>query len=236
MPRKQLIRSNEHPYHVSARANNREFFKVPLDSVWQIFIQQLSELEERFHIQVHSFVLMGNHFHLVLTVPEKDLGTIMQHLIQSVTKTLNQKAGRSGRVFGSRYHGSIITSPHHFDGVMKYVYRNPVKAGLCENVERYPFSTLSCVLGSGSVPFELHPPFEEKLLVPENDPLAYRAWLNRPFPNEIDQQIKAALQKTRFQPSLDRRYRKIAQSEFEKSIVFFRERGIQGLDAVGIKK
>ena len=123
----------------------------------------------------------------------------MQRIVGSVTKTLNQHSGRSGRVFGARYHWNLVCTERYFAHALKYVYRNPVKARLATHVERYPYSSLYALLGARALPFPVHFPFgrPEYLVVP-NEPGELVRWLNRPFRPDDERAIKAALRKTRF--------------------------------------
>jgi putative transposase len=212
MPRKKLIRSDVLPYHVTARGNNREFFPGDHAYVWKLFNRQLSEASEKFGAKIHAFVLMPNHFHLLLSTPSQDLGVIMQSLMRSVTKTLNVKTGRSGRIFGARYNGSIITTSNYFDIALKYVYRNPVKAKLVSDCESYEYSTLRNIFGNLKLPYELRPPFEEQLLIPNNQPYEFLDWLNQPFRTENERDLRDGILKTSFSP------RRRGWKKFEKSV------------------
>src|SRR4051812_21996239 len=108
MPRKSLIRSDRLPYHVTARANNREAFHLPMEVVWRVFECQCFEISVLFGARIHSFVLMNNHFHMLISTPHEDLGEVMMHFMRSGTRLLNLISGRSGRVFGARYFWSLI--------------------------------------------------------------------------------------------------------------------------------
>src|SRR5688500_9191320 len=100
MPRKNLIRSNVLPYHVTGRVNNREMFYAGIEDAWKELTQQCYEITILFGVRIHAFVLMPNHFHLLITVPEHDLVIVMQHFMRAATKEMNRRSGRSGRVFG----------------------------------------------------------------------------------------------------------------------------------------
>jgi putative transposase len=201
MPRKLLIRNNRLPYHVTARVNNREKFKLPLYQVWKVFTDLLFATCVIHRIQVHAFVLMPNHFHLLLTVSQHDLGLVMREFMRSVTKTLNAKSGRTGRVFGAKYHWTLVDSPLYFAQVYKYIYRNPVKAQICKKAETYRFSTLAGTLGFQPLRVPLYYPFmETKYRCLPNDFEAHVEWLNTPFQKEQDEAITAALKKTLFAP------------------------------------
>lgn len=204
MPRKPLVRSQKLPYHVTARCNNREPFPLPLDRVWRELTDECFEANFFFDAQFHAIVLMPNHLHMLVSTPEKSIDIIMHQLFGSFSKTINRLSGRSGRLFGSRYHGSLVDSENYFACALKYVYRNPVKAGICARVEEYAYSSLQGLLGDQALPLPLYFPFERQgyLIVPE-EPAAQLDWLNRPFRAEHEEAIRKGLKKTRFAPPLD---------------------------------
>jgi REP element-mobilizing transposase RayT len=200
MPRKNLIRSKIHPYHVTVRCNNREIFHCDLDFVWKIFNQEFVKILENYHPRIHAFVLMPNHFHLLISTPDQDLGVIMQNLISPITKILNFKASRSGRVFGARYHWSLIDSENYYDCALKYIYRNPIKAGLCKTALEYPFSTYRSHFGHEKLPFSIEPAFEFKSIIPNEQKDDFNNWINQPFSSEHEKAIKFAFGKSTFSP------------------------------------
>ena len=74
MPRKNLIREPSLPYHVVNQCDNREHFPADLERIWQQFCAGLWEASLLLGARVHSFVLMPNHYHLIISCPERDLG------------------------------------------------------------------------------------------------------------------------------------------------------------------
>jgi putative transposase len=209
MARRLLRRNNQLPYHVTARANNREAFPLDLWRLWEIFGEEGLALHILFGAEVHALVLMPNHFHLLVTVPEGDLGKAMNSLMRSVAQRTNLRTGRSGHVFGGPYRWSLIGSTCYFRHALKYVYRNPVKAGLCSVVEEYPFSTLYGLLGNAHLPFPIS--FTRvgmELALPHENPIEQLGWLNRPFPQEAEKLIQAGLRKARFEALKNRQTRR----------------------------
>ena len=201
MPRKLLVRSNHFPYHVTARCNNREPFPCTLREVWKTLTNLSLEAHMLYGARTHGLVLMSNHFHLLMTTPREDIGVVMKRFLESGTKTLNLISGRSGRIFGSRYHWSLVNSARYFRQVLKYVYRNPVRAGVCERVEDYEFSTLQGLLGRSRLEMPLYFPFNEVGFVglPE-EPIDQIDWFNQPFRKEVEVAIKSGLKQTEFGP------------------------------------
>ena len=159
MPRKALIRSTTLPYHVTARANNREPFPFKLDLFWTVLCNQCFDIGLIHDARIHALVLMPNHFHMLISTCGNDLGTTIRVFMRSITQVTHAKTGRSGRIFGGTYHWSLIDSPVYFAHAYKYVYRNPVRAGLCRNVEQHPFSTIEHLSSDRPVPFPLWYPF-----------------------------------------------------------------------------
>ncbi len=199
MPRKPLIRSRELPYHVVARANNRERFVLPLDEMWEILTHECYAISTLFGVQIHALVLMINHYHLLLSSPNEDLGKVMQYFAWFVTRNANLKSGRIDHVFGGPYHGSLIDSTAYYRHALRYVYRNPVRAGICRRVEDYRFSTLRGLLGEAVSPFPLWPgPQEYGLWEASENPSALLPWLNQHVPSSHDEAIRKGLRKTQF--------------------------------------
>ena len=200
MPRKALIRSDRYPYHVTNRCNNREPFPLPAAEVWPLYEERLYEITYLFQARIHAVVLMPNHFHLLVTTPNEDLGEVMMHFVRSITKDLNLKTGQTGRVFGSRYHWSLVDSERYFLHAYKYLYRNPVRARLSSTAEEYPFSTLPGLLGEQTLNFPLHYPYEQSAASELIKPyLTDLNWLNRPTIAETEKRIRMGLRRLKFQ-------------------------------------
>jgi REP element-mobilizing transposase RayT len=217
MPRKNLIRSEFFPYHVVNQVNNREWFRLPPSEMWEILSDNCFEISLICGARIHGFVMMSNHFHMIVSSPVCDLGVIMKQFSSFVTRTYNLKSGRIGHLFKGRYRWSLIDSPLYYAHALKYVYRNPVKAGLCNQVEEYPFSTLHGILGRNRLPFPVNTIASEQFplnLVPEQTDELLR-WLNTPFRNEESEIIRKAFRRKIFQIPRRRNVRKLSPLESE---------------------
>ncbi len=209
MGRKLLIRSNHYPYHVTARANNRELFTLPLDQMWEIFGKELLLIHILYQIEIHAFVLMPNHFHLLMSVPEYDLGKVMNVLMSSVSRTVNRISNRSGHIFGGPYNWTLIDNAQYYVNALRYVYQNPRRANICKLVEDYRYSTLRGLLGSEHLPFPLYQTrtMAEHLL-PAIEGQPFLEWLNRPIPPPAASLIQSGLRHKVFELIRDRNTRK----------------------------
>ncbi|HVJ65432.1 MAG TPA: transposase [Bdellovibrionota bacterium] len=193
MPRKKLIYTPDFPYHVCARANNKEWFYLPKPHVWKIFCLHAARVFAKFGTCVHAFVLMDNHYHLLVSTQENfSLGVVMQDFQKSVSHHINQIARRQNHVFGGPYRASLVTTDFHYAQVLKYIYRNPIEAGLCVSCHDYRYSTL--VNDQVSV---CSPLSGIALRVPTGDLLL--PWLNEASGNER-QSIQRGLRKTVYRP------------------------------------
>ena len=197
MPRKPIVRSNQHYYHIVARSNNQEYFYLPSQEIWQMMTAKLGELQKKFDLKIGAFVLMNNHFHLLVLSPEEDIDRVMYFFMKELTLSIQRRTKRINKIFGGRYKGCIIEHQNYLMNVFKYIYRNPVAAGITEKAENYPYSTLFYELNSMTQPFELSRPFNREVgLLLE--------WLNASFREDEAQSIKTGLRKSVFDYKKDR--------------------------------
>src|SRR5687767_14154985 len=103
MARKCVILQNEHPYHVRARSNNREWFYLPLEHCWSIYSRYIKETSQKYGFATHNFVLMKNHFHWNVSTPSCNLSEGMQYFMSRTSIAIARSAGRINRIYGSRY-------------------------------------------------------------------------------------------------------------------------------------
>lgn len=198
MPRKPIVRSNQHYYHIVARSNNQEYFYLPSKEIWQVMTGKLHELQKKFDLEIGAFVLMNNHFHLLILSPEEDIDRVMYFFMKEVTLSIQKRTKRINKIFGGRYKGCIIEHQNYLMNVFKYIYRNPVAAGITEKAENYPYSTLFYQLNPlTQQPFELTRLFGR-------DVESILPWLNASFKEEEAQSIKSGLRKSVFDYKKDR--------------------------------
>lgn len=164
-------------FHLIGRTDNKRPFNTPLEKLWKIFAVQLDFLTFSQSIRVHAFLLMGNHFHLLVSVEEDKISQITD----SLKKSMNEMSGEN------LFNEILITkieSPVYYHFAYKYIYRNPVSAGLCSLVEAYPFTSLQNILGRKTEAFLI---FDNMNLI--QNPIQVLRWLNQPspYPPEIEE-------------------------------------------------
>jgi putative transposase len=187
MPRKPLFRTKKLPYHVWARSNNKEWFNLPIEDVWKTFCWRLKEAQEKYFFEIHNFVLMSNHFHLIISTPEGNLDKIMHWLLTECSKEINYKSQRINHVFGGPYKWSVIAHAHYYKHVYRYLCQNPTRALICERVEDYAYSTLHYQFNKKLLPFKLSISLFEKRTLLSYPLHSQIEWLNIPYyPDEYE--------------------------------------------------
>ncbi|MEC9281589.1 MAG: transposase [Bdellovibrionota bacterium] len=197
MPRLPLIYTHELPYHITARTNNQEWFQLPLREVWNIFTSNLRYINRKFGFQIHAFVLMNNHYHLIGTCSENHNLAEVMGVFQTITaKEINIKSGNINHVYGKRYRASLIGDQFYYGAALKYVFRNPVTAKLCPKVENWQYSTVSSfqLKSYAKIPISCHY-FEKPLVLFEKN---LCSWFNDDFYDKDYIKIKQGLSKSRF--------------------------------------
>ena len=113
-------------YHVTARGNERrDIFREDGDR--KHFLSLLAELPERFGTRLHAYVLMPNHFHLLVETPEGNLSRTNQWLNVSYSVWFNRRHQRSGHLFQGRFGAVLIQDDDGLQEVGRYVHLNPVR-------------------------------------------------------------------------------------------------------------
>jgi len=127
-------------YHVIQRSSNREmiFGKV---SDKEYFIDLLAGYKKKLGFRLFGYVLMDNHYHLLLQTGAIPLSKTMQRINLRYSKFYNQKYNRHGHVFGGRYKAGLVQDESYLFAILRYIHQNPVQAGICKQVYDYKWSS-----------------------------------------------------------------------------------------------
>lgn len=211
MGRKRYFPTDQYPYHVSARAWNKEWFPLPIEQSWKIFSHYLYLITLTYGVRIHAFVLMSNHFHMLITTPDANLAEAMNYFMREVSKAMNRESGRTNQVFGGPHHRTVIKSRLYYHHAYKYVYRNPIEAGICQKAQDYPYSTLRGFLGLQKLDF---PAFDNNDLI--TNPKGQLDWLNAAYPNpDYLDEIRGALKHPEFEFRADRNTQRYSELKFQ---------------------
>ena len=133
-------------YHITSRGNERR--KIFLnDEDRNKFLNILKDYHDRYGILIHTYVLMDNHYHLILETPKGNLLKVMHGLNGGYTNYFNRKYRRVGHLFQGRYKGIIVEKDRYLIPLSRYVHLNPVRAGVVERPEKYRWSSYPGYIG-----------------------------------------------------------------------------------------
>ena len=111
------------------------------------FIARLARTVESHRWSCLAYCLLDTHFHLVVTTPEPNLGVGMKWLKAAYAQDFNHRHGRQGHVFGGRFYSEAIGRDAHLVAAIVYVALNPVRAGIVDRPERWPWSSYAATVG-----------------------------------------------------------------------------------------
>ncbi len=152
MPRSRRVALGGICYHVLNRGNSRK--TVFLDEAdYAGFVRLIGRANQRFRMRMLAYCLMPNHFHLVLWPRgDRDLGRWLQWLLTSHVRRHHARLGTDGRIWQGRTKQFPIQEDQHLLSVMRYVERNPLRAGLVHRAEAWKWSSLGVLSEHRRVP------------------------------------------------------------------------------------
>jgi putative transposase len=127
-------------YHLLSRGNERRDIFL-CDEDRNLFLDTIGECGERFEIDIFSYVLMSNHYHLLFRTHRANLSKAMQWLAGTYTRRFNNRHGRSGHLFQGRFKSILVQNDAYVLQLSCYIHRNPLRAGLVQRLADYPWSS-----------------------------------------------------------------------------------------------
>src|SRR5215207_9822233 len=115
-------------YHITSRGNERKrIYRDERDR--RHFCELLGELTELFRVRLHAFVLMDNHYHLLMELTEANLSRAIQWLNVSYSVWFNRRHDRSGHLFQGRFKSVLVSREEWGLALSRYIHLNPVRVG-----------------------------------------------------------------------------------------------------------
>lgn len=141
MPRRSRLQVAGVPVHIIQRGNNRQACFFAEDD-YLFFLDCLVKIAKRFRCALHAYVLMTNHFHLLLT-SELEVGPslLMKFLGQRYVQYVNRTYRRSGSLWEGRFRSSLVQTERYVLGCYRYIEMNPVRANMVKHPGEYPWSS-----------------------------------------------------------------------------------------------
>lgn len=138
-------------YHVTARGNARQVIFWD-DEDREQFLTVLGRVVSRFHLILHAYCLMDNHFHLVVETPEGNLSKAMRQLNGVYTQAFNRRHERVGHVLQGRFKAIVVERESYLLELCRYVVLNPVRTKTVRQPDRYRWSSYRATVGLDSAP------------------------------------------------------------------------------------
>ncbi len=186
MARRERQRVTGLPVHIIQRGNNRQAcFYAEAD--YQFFLHHLRELAQRVECELHAYVLMTNHVHLLLTPHlARGLSLLMKLLGQRYVQYINKTYRRSGSLWDGRFRSSLIRDSRYVLACYRYIEMNPVRANMVKHPIEYPWSSYAANAAGKSAPGLL--PHGEYLGLGSDEEKRQAAYRGL-FDSELDQQL-----------------------------------------------
>ena len=139
MPRRKRGDEPNTIHHVIQRGNNRNYIYEDTQDKRE-FLSILSTAITTYDAVLLQYVLMDNHYHLLIRVGDQPLSAFVRFLNRSYSLYYNKRYNRIGTIYGGRYKSYLLSETEKFFSTVRYIVRNPVKAGLSATPAEYRWS------------------------------------------------------------------------------------------------
>lgn len=151
MPRPLRLEFPGAIYHINHRGNHQEYIYLD-DDDRKTFLKLLQTTIQRMNWICHAYCLMGNHYHLLIEIPEGILSRGMSWLNGVYTQKFNRKYGLTGHLFQGRFKSKPVEDNMQLLMAARYVVRNPVDACVVEKADQWPWSSYKATVGRITAP------------------------------------------------------------------------------------
>lgn len=136
---------------MTSRGNERRaIFRDDRDR--KVFLAMLARTVELFSWRLHAYVLMGNHYHLLLETPEPNLSRGMHRINAVYSQAFNRRHERAGHLMQGRFKAILVEKERHLLELVRYVVLNPVRAGVVKEAGDWPWSNYRATAGLKHAP------------------------------------------------------------------------------------
>jgi len=141
MPRKPRFLVNGIPYHITHRGINKmPIFGNNYDKF--TYLETLKDAKEKYPCKIFSYCLMNNHVHILVESDKaENISNLIHYTAGIYALYFNRLYKRTGSLWEGRFKSSLVNSENYFISCLHYIESNPVRAGLTNSPEEYPWSS-----------------------------------------------------------------------------------------------
>jgi len=164
-------------YHVTSKgASDQQIFADDVDRA--TFLDGINTVVVRFGWLIHSYVLMDNHYHLIVECPQANLSKGMRQLNGVYTQHFNRRHGQGGPLFQGRFRSILFEARLYLLPLCRHIELNPVRLGASTTPQKYRWSSFRASVGAAKSPAWLHTEARLKKFESADDPgLMYREYV-----------------------------------------------------------
>jgi REP-associated tyrosine transposase len=138
-------------YHVTTSATGNDWL-FRNDDERGFFLRLVGDVVTRLQWRCRSYCVLGTHYHLMVETPEPNLDRGMKRLNGLYAQWFNRQHERTGHLVADRYHSVLVERESHAIQIVRYIARNPIRAGLCRSPEAWPWSSYAATIGEAPAP------------------------------------------------------------------------------------
>ncbi len=135
-------------HHLYNRGAHKEriFFE---EENYIFFLARLKYYKDKYRIEILSYCLMPNHFHLFVRqlTEESSISVFISSLLNSYTKSVNRRYDKSGTLFQGKTKSKPVDDENYFKWIIKYLLENPVNAGMVKHITDWEYSNAKELFG-----------------------------------------------------------------------------------------
>ncbi|DAB36953.1 MAG TPA: transposase [Sulfurospirillum cavolei] len=144
MPRRLRIENLGYHHVYNRGVAKSDVFEDENDKVK--FIELMASIAREFKLNIHSFCLMDNHYHLLIENKRENLSSAMRQLNSQYASYFNKRHNRAGHLWQDRFKSWYVLDENYLLTLFKYIENNPVKAGISSKIGLYPYCATYAIL------------------------------------------------------------------------------------------
>ena len=142
-------------YHIIQRGNNRNYIYEEIRDK-KMFFSVLLDAKKVCEFQILYYVLMDNHYHLIIEAGETPVWKGVQRLNTSYSKYYNKKYNRTGGIYEGRHSASLISDTKYYYQLIRYIAQNPVRANIAKEPREYLWSAHQAICANDHRIVDIH--------------------------------------------------------------------------------